>query len=221
MVVNSIPGIYITAVALVCSTGLLVLLIAGAVLFLRRGSIQDVSRAPSVTAPERPPDAGLEAQVMAYMRQGKKLDAIRVYRQATLAGLKEAKDAVERIEAGAPPHQQESQHVNYPLREDWRPEVESLLRQGKKIDAIRVFRMATGAGLKEAKDVVDALEAGLPYSAPQAPAPADPVELRRQVEDLLRRRNKLEAIRAYRQATGKGLKEAKDEVEEIERQIIL
>ena len=37
-------------------------------------------------------------------------------------------------------------------------EVIDLLRQGRKIDAIKVYRAETGVGLKEAKDAVDAVE---------------------------------------------------------------
>jgi ribosomal protein L7/L12 len=40
-----------------------------------------------------------------------------------------------------------------------------------------------------------------------------------EVEQLLRRGNKIEAIKVYREKTGVGLKEAKDAVEEIERRI--
>jgi len=38
------------------------------------------------------------------------------------------------------------------------PEIEQLLRQGNKIEAIKVYRQKTGVGLKEAKDVIDELE---------------------------------------------------------------
>ncbi|MDJ0344975.1 ribosomal protein L7/L12 [Streptomyces sp. H10-C2] len=34
-------------------------------------------------------------------------------------------------------------------------EIDELVRQGKKIQAIKVYRELTGAGLKEAKDAVD------------------------------------------------------------------
>ncbi len=44
-------------------------------------------------------------------------------------------------------------------------------------------------------------------------------EENKQIEDLLRRGNKIEAIRIYRERTGVGLKEAKDAVEEIERRL--
>lgn len=40
-------------------------------------------------------------------------------------------------------------------------EAANWLRQGNKIEAVKRYRMATGVGLKEAKDAVDALEAQL------------------------------------------------------------
>jgi hypothetical protein len=42
------------------------------------------------------------AQVKRYLHDGQKIEAIKVYRQATSVGLKEAKDAVEAIAAGDP-----------------------------------------------------------------------------------------------------------------------
>ena len=38
------------------------------------------------------------------------------------------------------------------------PDVESLIRSGRKIDAIKRYRALHGVDLKEAKDAVDALE---------------------------------------------------------------
>lgn len=43
-------------------------------------------------------EPGLE-RVAALLREGKKIEAIKVYRQLTDAGLKEAKEAVERMDA--------------------------------------------------------------------------------------------------------------------------
>jgi ribosomal protein L7/L12 len=43
-----------------------------------------------------PPQPGLD-QVHAFLREGKKIQAIKVYREITGVGLKDAKDAVERI----------------------------------------------------------------------------------------------------------------------------
>ena len=41
------------------------------------------------------------------------------------------------------------------------PEIVALLRAGKPIQAIKVYRQMTGAGLKESKDVIDSLRADL------------------------------------------------------------
>lgn len=40
------------------------------------------------------------------------------------------------------------------------PEVRSLVAQGKTIAAIKAYRIETGAGLKDAKDAIDAFAAG-------------------------------------------------------------
>jgi large subunit ribosomal protein L7/L12 len=41
------------------------------------------------------------------------------------------------------------------------PEIVALVRDGKLMQAIRVYRMMTGAGLKESKDAIDGLRADL------------------------------------------------------------
>lgn len=46
-----------------------------------------------------PADANLEWEVIAYLERGEKIGAIKFYRDRTGLGLKEAKDAVEAIEA--------------------------------------------------------------------------------------------------------------------------
>ena len=38
------------------------------------------------------------------------------------------------------------------------PEILDLVREGRKIEAIKVYREETGVGLKEAKDFIDSLE---------------------------------------------------------------
>lgn len=99
-------------------------------------------------------------------------------------------------------------------------EVQALLAQGNTIGAIKRVRELTGLGLKEAKDYVDALQAGTapplaPPPAPQAPAPADPAQLEQAARAALARGSKIEAIKHVRQLTGWGLKEAKDYIERL------
>ncbi|MBY8342993.1 ribosomal protein L7/L12 [Streptomyces spinosirectus] len=48
-------------------------------------------------------------------------------------------------------------HLGLSEPEPWSDEINALLVEGKKIQAIKVYREATGAGLKEAKEAVDKL----------------------------------------------------------------
>jgi ribosomal protein L7/L12 len=48
-------------------------------------------------------------------------------------------------------------HLGVEVSEPHLKQVEALLGQGKTIEAIKVYREATGAGLREAKEAVDRL----------------------------------------------------------------
>jgi ribosomal protein L7/L12 len=102
------------------------------------------------------------------MAEGRKIEAIKLYREVTGAGLKEAKEAVEALDrrGGLP-------SVDDP---EFEPGLLSLLRQGLKIDAIKLYRERTGAGLKEAKEAVEAL-ASRHGIAPKGPGCAGVVAL--------------------------------------------
>jgi ribosomal protein L7/L12 len=93
--------------------------------------------------------------------------------------------------------------------------VKNHLRQGNRIEAVKAYREATGASLSEANDVVDRIEGRMNGTQEADRAPDS--DLRSRVIDLLREGRKIEAIKIYRDATGEGLKEAKDAVEAIER----
>ena len=45
-----------------------------------------------------------------------------------------------------------------PLQDDALAHIQTLLTQRKKIEAIKVYRAATGSGLKVAKDSVEAIQ---------------------------------------------------------------
>jgi ribosomal protein L7/L12 len=94
-------------------------------------------------------------------------------------------------------------------------EVRRALAAGNKIAAIKHYREATGLGLKDAKDAVEAIAAG--RAAPSlAAAPALVAGGNQTVLTLLAAGRKIEAIKVYREATGVGLKDAKDAVEALE-----
>lgn len=103
-------------------------------------------------APEPNPDS-LEGAVRLLLTQGKKIAAIKLYREQTGVGLAEAKIAVESIERGD----------GVPDRKvaaaDPEQQILQLLAAGKKIEAIKLYREQMGVGLKDAKDAVEALAA--------------------------------------------------------------
>jgi ribosomal protein L7/L12 len=103
-------------------------------------------------APE-PNHESLEDEIRSLLRQGRKIEAISLYREQVGVGLAAAKDAVERIGRGDSPSGNEvaSNDSDRPILE--------LLAAGRKIAAIKLYREQTSCGLKEAKDAVEALAA--------------------------------------------------------------
>src|SRR5579883_2701921 len=119
------------------------------------------------------------------LQTGQKINAIKLYREETGASLADAKAAVERMELAlglglmTPAGSETSQIPAMPNdapRFSTR-EMEALLMQGKKIEAIKLYREQTGLGLREAKDTIDQIENtlrtqgptsyGTPYADPE------------------------------------------------------
>lgn len=111
-------------------------------------------------------------------------------------------------------------------------ELTFLLQSKKKIQAIKLYREVTGVGLSQAKEVVDRIEmamvAGnltsdmLPFAANSSfgaaqPAYGDAGQVTMfEIEQLVAQRRKIEAIKLYRQMTGAGLREAKEQIDRLE-----
>ncbi|HEX7448277.1 MAG TPA: zinc-ribbon domain-containing protein [Pirellulales bacterium] len=85
-----------------------------------------------------------EEPLVLLLEQGKKLEAIKLYRQRTGVGLAEAKAAVERLQ------RQEAIETG-----ELEPRLLELLGRGEKIAAIRLYRSHTGASLSEAKAAIE------------------------------------------------------------------
>jgi ribosomal protein L7/L12 len=98
-------------------------------------------------------DPRLKDQLLALLADGRKIEAISIYREQTGVSLAEAKAAVEALNANR----------EIPLPAGLDPAVEEeivgLLQGAKKIKAIKVYRQHTEVGLKEAKDAVEAIAA--------------------------------------------------------------
>ncbi|WP_435747806.1 ribosomal protein L7/L12 [Microbacterium sp. PMB16] len=122
--------------------------------------------------------SGLTPQVVAEIDRligaGQKIHAIKLFRDATGVGLKEAKDRVEHwsISTTAPhlaavsnataayssitPTTHTPASVRASLPAPVTAEIDRLIAGGAKINAIKVLREQTGLGLRESKDIVDA-----------------------------------------------------------------
>jgi ribosomal protein L7/L12 len=200
---------------------------------------------PPMSAPP-PPVAGAaqgQTELVQLLREGRKIMAVKRYRELTGVGLAEAKAAVDQLEqqlgagddADLPPVSPEWVSSE---REAMAAQVVSLVQRGNKIEAIRLYREAARVSLHEAKEAVDAIEdrlrqertsvAAASPSPSAAPPPAPPAARRggrpmpawmQPVVEHLNRGNKIGAIKAYRDATGVGLAEAKATVEALERQL--
>jgi len=100
-----------------------------------------------------PGDTGHLARVRELAAAGRKIEAIKVQRQHSGMGLKEAKQFVEALETtGAPPAAPRAE-----LSLAAMAQVRELVAAGKTIQAVKRVREDTGWGLKEAKDFVDSL----------------------------------------------------------------
>ncbi|MBR1149220.1 ribosomal protein L7/L12 [Bradyrhizobium sp. JYMT SZCCT0428] len=99
-------------------------------MFTLENAIANATNRPE-PEPERiehsPVHAGV-FNILVALHRGEKIEAIKAYRAATGAGLKEAKDFIEAVQ------------------------------DDRKIDAIKIHRMVTKAGLAEAKEIVEVLQ---------------------------------------------------------------
>lgn len=103
-----------------------------------------------------------------------------------------------------------------PAPVDLESQLKALLAGGRKIEAIKRLREATGLGLAEAKDWVETIERGGAVDLP--PAASEPDDVYDEIRALLATNQKLAAIKRLREATGLGLAEAKARVESIARE---
>ena len=90
---------------------------------------------------------GEDVELLDLIRQGKKVRAIALHRERNGSSLRDARDAVERMQ-----HELGGTLPSPELH----GEVDALLHQGRFIEAIRVHRSRNGVDLKDAKDAIEA-----------------------------------------------------------------
>ncbi|QQS13311.1 MAG: ribosomal protein L7/L12 [Rhodospirillales bacterium] len=157
--------------------------------------------------------AAADSILRAKMARGEKIEAIKMVRDITGLGLKEAKDYVDampnvpslntmaRRVATAPPP---------PPPGDPRAEATTLVAEGRLMEAVKLVRERTGMGLKEAKDYVDALR-----FAPRGPSPLDDPKVRASLAGLISAGREPEAMDWLRQRAGMSIEAAKHHLDTL------
>ena len=114
-----------------------------------------------------PPGVDVDA-VQELLLQGKKIDAIKLVREQTGLGLKEAKDFVEALERGDRPLIPADEPVvsSAPTYQIDEARITDLVRRGKKLEAIKLYREQADVSLKDALHAIEAVERGQPFPPP-------------------------------------------------------
>lgn len=107
-----------------------------------------------------------------------------------------------------------------------------LIHAGQKIEAIKEYKELTGQGLKESKEFIDDLEDqmrdGNPASSLNTSYTARPARMSlgsmpeedaKKMTELIFTGQKIQAIKMYREAARIGLKESKDFIDALEKQL--
>jgi ribosomal protein L7/L12 len=102
------------------------------------------------------------------------------------------------------------------LTPDQVQKIHKLLHDKQLIQAIRLYREATGVGLAEAKEAVEEMARNEFTKPPSGVRNYDDPVLESKIRSLLSKGKKIEAVKIYRAEYGVSLNEAKDAVERIE-----
>jgi len=96
-------------------------------------------------------------EIIAALQNGRKLEAIKLYREATGSDLMEAKTFIESLQQTLTTGRVPDGDSASSLSDEQRDRIIELLTAGQKLHAVKHYRDATGAGLKQAKDAVEAI----------------------------------------------------------------
>ncbi len=134
----------------------------------------------------------LAERARVLLARGKKIEAVKLVRKELGLSLMEAKQWVERIETFTEaPQEVEPGRDAGPLRDA----VRELLRQSRKLDAVKLVRDELSCSLMQAKQWVDDLQQSLV-------AESLPPGVEQELEQLLRHGEFVEAVARFRRASG-------------------
>jgi len=95
-------------------------------------------------------------------------------------------------------------------------QIHEYIHNQQLIYAIKLYRETTGVGLAEAKEAVEAMARDEIAKPPVGSVDYDNPILEARIKSLLTKRQKIGAVKIYREEYGIGLKQAKDAVDRIE-----
>jgi ribosomal protein L7/L12 len=127
-------------------------------------TLQERKQGTTIRQPlEIDPIAANDEEVRREIEAGRKINAIKRYRELAGCGLKEAKDAVEYIQVHPDEDFSGKKKKKNELFADMLPDegVRDMLRNGKRAEAIEIYRQFTGASLVEAKEAIERIEMDL------------------------------------------------------------
>jgi ribosomal protein L7/L12 len=102
------------------------------------------------------------------------------------------------------------------LTPDQVQKIHQLLHDKQVLQAIKLYREATGASLAEAKQAVEEMAFVEATKPPSGVRSYDDPVMESKIKSLLAKGKKIDAVKIYREEYGIGLKEAKDAVDRIE-----
>jgi ribosomal protein L7/L12 len=102
------------------------------------------------------------------------------------------------------------------LRPDQVQNLHDLIHARQILQAIKLYREATGVSLAEAKQAIEKMARNEFTKPPDGVRDMDNPILTSRIKSLLVRNRKIDAVKIYREEYGVGLKEAKDAVDRIQ-----
>jgi ribosomal protein L7/L12 len=139
---------------LICLGIVAVLLAINYVMVTRQEQREGVT--PSWTPEQIDWDAAGDWRIRADIGRGNKIEAIKLYRELTGAGLKESKDVIEYLAKN--PDAWETKKKTPRLDLDDAPGVRDLLDEGRDDEAIDLYRRFAGVDEYTARDMVERLK---------------------------------------------------------------
>jgi ribosomal protein L7/L12 len=166
--------------------------------------------------------AAADSVVRAMAARGETIQAIKMVREMTGLGLKEAKDYVDAL-PNAPPMMTVARQMVAAAAAgtggstSMRTDAAALVARGQALDAIKLVRERTGMGLKEAKDYVDELAEGQRRANADPRRPLDDPGLRETVAGLLAGGQSNEAMRLIQRVSGCSIEAARTYIDQVRR----